>query len=112
MEIIKFDKVHFSYQGDNEDISVINNVNFGIEEGEFVSIIGPSGCGKSTLLSLLSGLNFPYKGQVAINKEVVKGPGKDRCVVFQHYSLFPWMDARKNIRITSYNVCYTKLLRD
>jgi len=97
LEIITFDKVHFSYQGDNEDISVINNVNFGIEEGEFVSIIGPSGCGKSTLLSLLSGLNFPYKGQVAINKEVVKGPGKDRCVVFQHYSLFPWMDARKNI---------------
>ena len=97
MEIIKFDRVHFSYQGENEEVSVLNNVSFGVKEGEFVSIIGPSGCGKSTLLSLLSGLNFPYKGQVAINRQTVKGPGRERCVVFQHYSLFPWMDARTNI---------------
>jgi NitT/TauT family transport system ATP-binding protein len=97
LKIITFDRVHFSYQGEAESVSVINNVSFGVEEGEFVSIIGPSGCGKSTMLSLLSGLNFPSRGQIAINGEMVKGPGKERCVVFQHYSLFPWMNARKNI---------------
>jgi len=94
---ITFDRVHFAYQTKTDTVSVINNVSFKIADGEFVSIIGPSGCGKSTTLSLLSGLNFPTGGRVAINGEMVQGPGKDRCVVFQHYSLFPWMNARKNI---------------
>lgn len=97
LQIITFDRVHFSYQAETENVSVINNVSFAVAEGEFVSIIGPSGCGKSTMLSLLSGLNFPCQGQIAINETQVKGPGKERCVVFQHYSLFPWMNARKNI---------------
>lgn len=95
--MIKFDRVHFSYEGETENISVINNVSFKVTEGEFVSIIGPSGCGKSTLLSLLAGLNFPSCGHIVINNKTVRGPGKERCVVFQHYSLFPWMDARTNI---------------
>lgn len=95
--MITFNKVHFSYQGETEDISVLNNVSFNIKEGEFVSIIGPSGCGKSTLLSLLAGLNFPSAGHVSVNRETVRGPGKERCVVFQHYSLFPWMNVHKNI---------------
>lgn len=95
--MITFNRVHFSYQTATEDISVINNVSFDVKEGEFVSIIGPSGCGKSTLLSLLCGLNFPTSGRITINNKTVTGPGKERCVVFQHYSLFPWMDARTNI---------------
>ena len=63
----------------------------------FVSIIGSSGCGKSTLLSILEGINFPTSGEILIDGEPIKGTGTDRGVVFQHYSLFPWMTARKNV---------------
>jgi NitT/TauT family transport system ATP-binding protein len=68
-----------------------------INEGEFVSIIGPSGCGKSTLLSLLTGLNFPTDGYILLDGKQIQGTGTERGVVFQHYSLFPWMSARKNL---------------
>jgi len=68
-----------------------------INEGEFVSIIGPSGCGKSTLLSLLTGLNFPTDGYILLDGKQIQGTGTERGVVFQHYSLFPWMTARKNL---------------
>ena len=95
--MITLDRVNFSYHAETDEISVINNVSFDVKEGEFVSIIGPSGCGKSTILSLLSGLNFPSSGHITINKKTVRGPGKERCVVFQHYSLFPWMVAHTNI---------------
>ena len=87
----------FSYEQQNESINVIENAAMEIGEGEFVSIIGPSGCGKSTLLSILCGLNFPQGGSVEIDGEKIAGPGLDRGVVFQHYSLFPWMSAKDNI---------------
>ncbi len=89
--------LNFSYEQQNENIKVIENAAMEIEEGEFVSIIGPSGCGKSTLLSILCGLNFPQSGSIEIDGEKVTGPGLDRGVVFQHYSLFPWMSAKENI---------------
>ena len=60
-------------------------------------MIGSSGCGKSTLLSILEGINTPTDGEILINGEAIKGTGTDRGVVFQHYSLFPWMTARKNV---------------
>lgn len=97
MGIIKFDHVSFAYEQQNSKISVIKDIDLSIKEGEFVSIIGPSGCGKSTLLSLLAGLNFPSHGQISIGGNKVVGTGNERGVVFQHYSLFPWMSARKNI---------------
>ncbi|CAH2213918.1 ABC transporter ATP-binding protein [Tepidibacter aestuarii] len=94
---IKLDNVSFSYEDKSLTIPVINDVNISIQEGEFVSIIGPSGCGKSTLLSLLAGLNFPSEGKILLDNKEVIGTGNERGVVFQHYSLFPWMSARKNI---------------
>lgn len=94
---IKLENVSFAYQQQNADVPVINNVSFSIREGEFVSIVGPSGCGKSTMLSLLSGLAFPSGGKILLNRQQIKGTGTERGVVFQHYSLFPWMSARKNI---------------
>ncbi|MDR0917177.1 MAG: ABC transporter ATP-binding protein [Oscillospiraceae bacterium] len=75
----------------------LDDVSLDINEGEFVSIIGSSGCGKSTLLSILQGLNFPAGGSVTIDGKPITGTGRDRGVVFQHYSLFPWMNARNNI---------------
>lgn len=76
---------------------VLDGVNLEIREGEFVSILGPSGCGKSTLISLISGLQFPSSGEVLVNGRKVTGPGSDRGLVFQDYTLFPWMTILDNI---------------
>lgn len=76
---------------------VLDGVNLEIREGEFVSILGPSGCGKSTLISLISGLQFPSSGEVLVNGMKVTGPGSDRGLVFQDYTLFPWMTILDNI---------------
>lgn len=89
--------VSFAYDSRNDGSHVIRNINLTVKEGEFVSIIGPSGCGKSTLLTLLAGLKFPSGGQLLLDGKEISGTGVDRGIVFQHYSLFPWMTARKNI---------------
>lgn len=94
MSKINLQNVTFAY---GEGITVIDDVSISIKEGEFVSIIGPSGCGKSTLLSLIAGLNFPTGGCILLDNQEITGTGNERGVVFQHYSLFPWMSARKNI---------------
>jgi NitT/TauT family transport system ATP-binding protein len=82
--------------GDNEFLA-LEDINITINDGEFMSIIGPSGCGKSTLLSVLEGLIPPTLGQVLIDNVPINGPGKERAVVFQQYTLFPWMTAKQNV---------------
>jgi NitT/TauT family transport system ATP-binding protein len=94
---ISLQNVSLNYKDQNSTFCAIKNINVSIKEGEFVSIIGPSGCGKSTLLSLLTGLSFPTDGYVLLDGKQVQGTGTERGVVFQHYSLFPWMSARKNL---------------
>jgi len=94
---IQLQNVSFAYDNRNTETAVIQGVNLSVREGEFVSIIGPSGCGKSTLLTLLAGLNFPSGGRLLLDGREITGAGLDRGMVFQHYSLFPWMTARKNI---------------
>ena len=94
---IRFQNVSLNYSNGNSVKNVLENIDLEINKGELVCVIGPSGCGKSTLLSLLSGLNKPTNGTVTIDGQKIKGPGTDRGVVFQHYSLFPWLTARKNI---------------
>ena len=76
----------------------MKDCNLQILENEFVSIVGPSGCGKSTLLRMLAGLDFPTGGAIVIDDRSVTGPGKDRGMVFQTYTLFPWKTVEKNIR--------------
>jgi NitT/TauT family transport system ATP-binding protein len=85
------------YTEKNSRFTALKDVSFSVNSGEFVSVIGSSGCGKSTLLSILEGLNSPTNGSVTIDGRPVNGTGTDRGVVFQHYSLFPWMTARKNV---------------
>lgn len=97
MSKIEFKDVALEYESKGKKKRVLDNINLNIDENEFVCLIGPSGCGKSTLLSLVSGLNKPTKGNVLLNGEKIKGAGTDRGVVFQHYSLFPWMTAKKNV---------------
>ncbi|WP_455716421.1 ABC transporter ATP-binding protein [Anaerosporobacter sp.] len=85
------------YEKEKETFQALDHINLEIHKGEFVCIIGSSGCGKSTLLSVLEGLNKPTTGEVLINGKVVNGAGPERAVVFQNYSLFPWLTARDNV---------------
>ncbi|MCX7771622.1 MAG: ABC transporter ATP-binding protein [Clostridia bacterium] len=97
MSKINLQNVTLRYEDKNASYTAVQDINFSVAEGEFVSIIGPSGCGKSTLLSMFAGLNFPTDGSILLDGKEIEGTGTDRGVVFQHYSLFPWMSARKNI---------------
>ena len=73
-------------------------VDFEVRENDFVTILGPSGCGKSTMLRIVAGLDFPTTGQVLLDGKLVQEPGTDRGMVFQSYTLFPWLTVAQNIR--------------
>jgi len=76
---------------------VFEDVSYTIEEGEFVCIIGHSGCGKSTILNVLAGLDKPSTGYISMDGKEVIGSSLDRGVVFQNYSLLPWLTALQNV---------------
>ncbi len=73
-------------------------VDFHVRDNDFVTILGPSGCGKSTLLRIVAGLDEPTAGRVLLDGVPVQGPGADRGMVFQSYTLFPWLTVEQNIR--------------
>lgn len=84
-------------KGVESEFTAIQDIEFSVKEGEFITLVGPSGCGKSTLLDLLSGLTSPTSGRILIDGREITGPGLDRGIVFQQYALFPWKSARGNI---------------
>ncbi|MCA1777609.1 MAG: ABC transporter ATP-binding protein [Loktanella sp.] len=83
--------------GQGDTLTVFEDASFGIEKGEFVCIIGHSGCGKSTIMNILAGLAEPTSGVIKMDGFEVSGPSLDRGVVFQNYSLLPWLSALKNV---------------
>ena len=93
----QIDKV-FPLSGGEEYIA-LKNINLEIKKGEFVSLIGHSGCGKSTLLNMMAGLDLPTEGIVTLEGQKIKEPGPERMVVFQNYSLLPWLTVRQNIAL-------------
>ncbi len=97
MAMIDIKNISVDYVENGRTFNALKDVSFTINDGEFVSVIGPSGCGKSTFLSVLEGILPVANGEVLIDGKKIEGPGLDRSVVFQHYSLFPWLNARKNI---------------
>jgi NitT/TauT family transport system ATP-binding protein len=78
-------------------VSALASIDLAIAEREFVTIVGPSGCGKSTLLYLVAGFLRPSSGSIRLRGQPIAGPGPDRGIVFQRYSLFPWLTVRGNI---------------
>lgn len=97
MNKIEIKDLTVNYSERGKSFTALEDVSFSVAAGEFVSVIGSSGCGKSTLLSVLEGINKQAAGEILIDGEPISGTGTNRGVVFQHYSLFPWMTARNNV---------------
>lgn len=94
---IEIKNINKSFEGKKKNLSVLDNINLTINDGELICLLGPSGCGKTTLLRLIAGLEHPTSGEIIANGEVVKGPSGDRAVIFQQYSLFPWLTVLQNV---------------
>lgn len=92
---LTLDAVSFAYDG----VPVLDNIRLTVREGEFLCLLGPSGSGKSTLLRLLAGLESPRRGAIRWWDRLIAGPGIDRGVVFQDYSLFPWLSVADNVAL-------------
>ena len=85
------------FETSNGIITALKDISFQTHKREFVCVIGASGCGKSTLIRLLAGLETPTRGDVLLDGRVGRGPGPDRGMVFQGYTLFPWRTVKKNV---------------
>ena len=97
---LEFKGVTKSYGKGAQRTVVLDNISLQIKEGEFVAIVGFSGSGKSTLISLIAGLQQADQGEILRNGVPIEGPGPDRGVVFQNYSLMPWMTVRQNVALS------------
>jgi NitT/TauT family transport system ATP-binding protein len=87
----------FPIRGEKSSFTAIEDITIDLAAGEFLVLVGPSGCGKSTLLDLLGGLSTPSAGRILLDGTPISGPGLDRGIVFQQYTLLPWRTARRNI---------------
>lgn len=94
LEVKNLGKVYKSAKG---EVTALKDINFKTHRREFVCVIGPSGCGKSTLIRILAGLESHTSGDVLLDDKPVTGPGRDRGMVFQGYTLFPWLTVKKNV---------------
>jgi bicarbonate transport system ATP-binding protein len=95
--LLRFEQLGKVYPTPAGPYPVLENINFEVNQGEFVCVIGHSGCGKSTLLKMVSCFATPTSGQVLLNGKPIEKPGPDRMVVFQGYALLPWMSAYDNV---------------
>lgn len=94
--ILKVENLCKTYN-DTSVVEAIKDVNLEVAKSEFVMIVGPSGCGKTTLINMIGGLETPSSGKILLEGKEVTGPGADRGMVFQGYSLFPWLTVKKNV---------------
>ncbi|HTO33955.1 MAG TPA: ABC transporter ATP-binding protein, partial [Pararhizobium sp.] len=99
MTILELSGISKSYGQGKSRNDVLSNVDLKVKKGEFVAIVGFSGAGKTTLISLLAGLIKPDSGAVLFNDRQVTGPGPERGVVFQSYSLMPWLTVDQNVSL-------------
>ena len=98
MAEIEIRNLGFRYDESNQTLGALEDVSLHIHDGEFICVIGRSGCGKTTLLRLIAGLHPATTGEIRIDGSIVERPGTNRSIVFQNYTLFPWMTARKNVQ--------------
>lgn len=96
--ILHVQNVSKSYKGRGGETLALEPTTFSVAQGEFVAIVGPSGCGKSTLLHILGGLVEPTAGEMFLDGQQFFEPGAERGMVFQAYTLFPWLNVRENVK--------------
>ncbi len=99
MSFLEIERAFKNYGSPTAPTEVLADINLQVERGEFIAIVGFSGAGKTTLMNLLSGLAFPDRGSVRFDGRPVVGPGPDRGLVFQNYSLLPWLTVFENIAL-------------
>lgn len=97
MSFLSLQHVSKGYGANGRRTEVLRDINLDVTNGEFVAIVGFSGAGKTTLISLIAGLIRPDAGQITLNNAEIAGPGPDRGIVFQNYSLLPWLSVFENI---------------
>jgi NitT/TauT family transport system ATP-binding protein len=90
----------FSGNEKNKNVVALQDINLTIRANEFITFVGASGCGKSTLLRCIGGLETLSSGEIKVNDQAVHGPGVDRAMVFQNYSLYPWLSVIDNIKFS------------
>jgi NitT/TauT family transport system ATP-binding protein len=95
---IKIRQVSKVFKTRNRDVQALQDINLDIQRNEFITFVGASGCGKSTLLRSIGGLEQHSRGEILLDGRAVNGPGIDRAMVFQHYSLYPWLSVMQNIK--------------
>lgn len=111
MAYLELRNVSKSFGTGKDKVEVLSNINLKIEEGEFLAIVGFTGSGKTTLINLINGLDFPDSGEVLLKGKPITGPGPDRGVVFQNYSLLPWLTVYQNVKLAVDEV-YSKDSKD
>jgi NitT/TauT family transport system ATP-binding protein len=94
---LRMEHVGMVFARDGKSVSVLEDINLDVRDGEFICILGPSGCGKSTLLNVMGGFLSPTSGSVSIDDETVHGPDPRRILVFQERGVFPWLTVEGNI---------------
>ena len=94
---LRVNNLYKEFDSPQGKVTALKDINFETYKREFVCVIGPSGCGKSTLIRILAGLETPTSGEVLLDGKAVSGPGPDRGMVFQGYTLFPWLTVKKNV---------------
>ena len=99
MSIIELNNVSKTYGSGSMTTEVLSDINLKVEEGEFLAIVGFTGSGKTTLINLINGLIFPDQGEVLMNGKPITGPGPERGVIFQNYSLLPWLSVYQNVKL-------------
>jgi NitT/TauT family transport system ATP-binding protein len=95
--ILKVSQLNKTFHSNGKSTLALKDINFAVHRREFVCVVGPSGCGKSTLIRILAGLEEHSSGDVLLEGRPVAGPGSDRGMVFQGYTLFPWLSVKKNV---------------
>ncbi len=94
---VSIDEVSKYFSKQTGTVQVLENINFQLEKGDFVTVIGPSGCGKSTLLKIIAGLDSDFEGEIIIDGERITKPSKKQGFIFQEHRLFPWLTVEENI---------------
>jgi NitT/TauT family transport system ATP-binding protein len=97
--LVEIKNVSKVYESDSNRILALENINFSVEDNDFICIVGPSGCGKSTLLRIIVGLEKPTSGEVFFKGEVISPDNPKVAMVFQNFALFPWLTVKENIEL-------------